>query len=137
MKIKKLRNDIILPNKSYDGDAGFNLYAVNDGEIFPGRSFQMKLGIAIEIHNDEVCIISERSSQALFKLHSIGNIIDSGYRGEISIILLNNNECSYEFKKGDKIGQMLIVKLGNQCIEEVNELSVSNRGEKNHGSSGK
>ena len=137
MKIKKIINELIMPNKAYENDAGFDVYSPFDFWLFKGQIKQIKLGFAIEINQDEVCIMSERSGMAIHTgITSIGNVIDSGYRGEVSIILLNAGPQDYYVNKGNKIGQMLILKLGNQDIEEVDELTETDRGLKAHSSSG-
>ena len=68
--------------------------------------------------------------------HVGGNIIDSDYRGEISIFLQNNDKLEKSFKKGDKIGQIVVCKLGDNSIDIVNELSDTIRGKKGVGSTG-
>jgi len=143
MLVKKLREDAIIPTIAYDDDAGFDVYAIEDDILYPGESRQYKLGIAIEIEIDEVAIISERSGMAIkYGITSIGNIIDSGYRGEISIILTNivgdhDQRRRLSINKGDKIGQIVVCKLGSREILEVDKLSNSIRGSKAHNSSGK
>jgi len=138
MKIKKLVPNCILPEKAHDGDAGFDVYAPNNFTIWPHETLQVKLNFAIEINSNEVCIMSERSGHAIkYGITTIGNIIDSCYRGECSIIMQNNGNSEVEFKHGDRIGQMLIIKLGSQELEEVDELSETIRGENAYGSSGK
>jgi len=137
MRVKILENGKA-PTKAYDDDAGFDVYCPIDVIIPNGQRLQIKLGICIEIEKDEVAIMSERSGMAIkHGITSIGNIIDSGYRGEISIILFNSNIFSYDIKKGDKIGQIIIQKLGNQELNIVDKLYNSDRGEKAHYSSGK
>lgn len=138
MKIKKLYEDAIVPTKAYEGDAGFDVYSPINGEIKPGDHLQIKLGIAIQINQDEVCEMQERSGMAIkYGIKSCGPVIDSGYRGEISITLKNGNRNTFEFYEGDKIGQMVIKKLGDQSLEVVDELDPSQRGENAHYSSGK
>jgi len=137
MKIKKLIDDLIIPKKAYKNDAGFDVYAPYDIWLFKGEFKQIKLGFAVEINNNEVCIMSERSGMAInYGITSIGNIIDAGYRGEISIILLNTGQNDYYINKGNKIGQMLILQLGDQNIELKNELSATERDLRAHFSSG-
>jgi dUTP pyrophosphatase len=136
MKVKSLGGKI--PTMAYQSDAGFDVYAIDNYYILRGTRKQIKLGISIEIEKDEVAIMSERSGMAInYGITSIGNIVDSGYRGEISIILLNTGEKDYEIKAGDKIGQIVVCKLGERKVEVVEELSDSERGEKAHNSSGK
>lgn len=137
MKIKKIIDGLIIPTKAYKNDAGWDVYAPYDLWLFKGEYKQIKLGFAIEIAENEVCIMSERSGMAInHGITSIGNVIDAGYRGEISIILLNSGHFDYYMNKGDKIGQMLILKLGNQDLTITNELSATERNLKAHFSSG-
>jgi len=139
MRFKKLR-DVKSPTKAYSGDAGIDIYSPSSVHINPGQTIQVKLGIAIEIERNQVAIMSERSGMAIkYGITSIGNIIDSGYRGEISIMLFNSSTNSVSFNTGDKIGQIVICQLGleSSFVQEVYELSESERGEKAHYSSGK
>lgn len=138
MYVKLLHPDAQLPRKAYPGDAGFDVYAIEDHKLFPGDRHQFKLGIAIMIDKREVALMSERSGMAIKEgIFSLGNVIDSNYRGEISIILCNAGRHEYEIKKGDRIGQILILSLGLQEVIESYELPASERGEKAHTSSGK
>lgn len=138
MKIKILSQDAITPKKSREGDAAFDLYSPIDCQVMRSSHRQIKLGIAIEINKDEVALVQERSGLALKNgLHTIGNVIDSNYRGEISAIIQNNGYEYYNIKKGDRIAQLLILKLGDQKIEVVDTLSDSSRGDQGYGSSGK
>lgn len=138
MKVKLLNEDAKIPTSAYEGDAGLDVYSPYNQVIEPFETKQVKLGIAIEINSDEVAVMSERSSQAItFGITSIGNIIDSNYRGEISIILFNSSRNEYFISKGDKIGQIIVHKLGNRNVETVHNLSNSERGDKAHNSSGK
>jgi len=138
MKVKLLTEEAKAPTIAYETAAGFDIYSPCTFGIYPGMRHQQKLCIAIEIRDDEVVIMSERSGMAINKgITSIGNIIDSDYRGEISIILLNSSKEEVVFEKGDKIGQIVVVKLGERKVEVVEELSETERGEKAHGSSGK
>ncbi len=137
MKIKKLSENIITPTKAYEHDAGIDVYSPTDAVVQVQRQLQIKLGLSIELEKDEVAIMSERSGMAIkYGITSIGNVIDSGYRGEISIILFNATQERFLIKKGDKIGQILVMKLGNNNIEIVDYLSETERGENAHYSSG-
>jgi len=136
MKIKLLTGGIT-PTKGSEFSAGFDVYSPNNFTLFANEALRIPLGIAIEILEDEVAIMSERSSQGKKGITSIGNIIDADYRGEISIVLQNTNKLEQSFKIGDKIGQIVVVKLGNRDIEVVEELSITDRGESGFGSSGR
>lgn len=137
MKIKRLSETVKLPTIAYKGDAGIDCYYDGNTLVIPqGEQLQVKLNIAIEIEQDEVCIVSERSGHAIKNgLHTIGNIIDSNYRGCISAIIRNEGNETYRIFDKDKICQLIIAKLGNRDIVEVSELSDSQRGELAHNSS--
>lgn len=138
MKIKKLNENIILPIKKREGDAGFDLYAPLSCIIPPGNMTQIKLGLSVEINTDEVMLIQERSGMALnYHIFTIGNVIDSNYRGEISVMIYNGGPNPVNIVQGERIAQFLILKLGNQEMIESNELSETNRGSNGYGSSGK
>ena len=137
MKVKVYEGGVA-PTMAYQSDAGFDIYSPTDNFILRGTIKQIKLNIAIEIEQDEVAIMSERSGMAIKNgVTSVGNIVDSGYRGIISIMLFNTSNKDLEIKKGDKIGQIVVCKLGERKVEVVEELTPSERGEKAHGSSGK
>jgi len=138
MQVKILNEKAIIPKKAYEGDAGFDVYSLEDKILKQGEFRQFKLGIAIEIPLNTVAIMSERSGMAMkFGITSIGNIIDSNYRGEISIILINLGPRNFEIKAGDRIGQIILSQLVRTDSIEVEELSDSERGERAHYSSGK
>lgn len=138
MIIKKLRDNIITPTQSYIGDAGIDVYSPESTSIKSGKTKQIKLGLSIQIELNEVCVMSERSSQAMkCGVTSIGNIIDSTYSGEISIFLLNSGKETYLINEGDRIGQMVILLLGDRkVIVETGELAETNRSSNGYGSTG-
>lgn len=125
------------PKKAYEGDAGFDVQSCEDHVLNPGERHQFKLGIAVEVGKFEFVLMSERSGMAIkYGVTSIGNIVDSNYRGEISIILVNLGNEPFEVKTGDRIGQLIVMKLGDQFLN-VGTLSKSERGTSAHFSSGK
>lgn len=137
MLVKILNENAKLPVRGSVGSAGADLYSPIDEIILVGETKKIKLGLAIEINQNEVAIISERSSQGVKGIHSLGNVIDSDYRGEFSIILQNNSKEDYVITKGDRIGQIIVHKLGDLGIYQVDELSVTNRDSGGFGSTGK
>jgi dUTP pyrophosphatase len=136
MKVKILEGGF-KPTRGTKNSAGIDVYAPTNIRIEAGRTQKIPLQIAIEIENDEVAIMSERSSMGVKGITSVGNIIDSDYRGVISIILQNNNNESWSANIGDRIGQIVICKLGDRYIDVVEELSQTERGDKGYGSTGK
>ena len=137
MNIKKLRNDAIIPRRAHPGDAGFDLYTPESFRLLAHGWKQVPLGIAIEIESDEVALVQGRSGLAInHGITTIGNVIDSGYRGQISAVLLNNSDQSIHFQAGDRIAQLVILRLGNLEVREVETLSDTNRGVAGYGSTG-
>lgn len=136
MKIKLLTN-VIPPSKKFSTDAGIDVYSPIGFTLFNGETKRIPLGVAIEINDDEVAIMSERSSMGAKGVTSVGNIIDASYRGEISIVLQNNNKLEQTFERGDRIGQIVVCKLGDTSVNIVDELSETERGSGGFGSSGK
>ncbi len=137
-KIKLLHQDAKIPAYGRAGDAGLDLFCIEDYELQPGERHSFKLGIAMELPDGYVAHIWDRSGLASkFGIHSMAGVVDSTYRGEIAIVLLNTTKESYQIKKGDKIAQMVIQKFEPTEFEEAEELSDTARGERGWLSSGK
>lgn len=139
MKCNVINKSTKHPYRAHNGDAGWDVLSCEDYVLQPGERHQFKLGVAIEVSPHEFILMSERSGMAInHGVHSIGNIVDSNYRGEISIILLNSGTEPFDVKKGDRIGQLIVIKLGeNNSYLNVGTLSKTTRGTDAHYSSGK
>ena len=141
MKVK-IVNKSDNPNPSYarKGDAGMDLQASVDVWVRPFNKAIIPTGIYLEIPYGYECQIRSRSGLAakwgLNVMNSPGTI-DSGYRGEIKVILHNHHFQSYDVKKGDRIAQMVFAPVTVAEFEDVNELNDSERGEGGLGSTGK
>lgn len=138
LKIKKLYYNTILPTKAHKGDAGWDLYSLEEMMISPGGRHKFKLGFAIIGERGKAYIVQGRSGLANnFGITTIGNVIDNQYRGEISAILLNTSNKKIHVKPGDKIAQLVIVNIDDDNIlETVDEIENTDRGDKGFGSSG-
>jgi dUTP pyrophosphatase len=128
------------PNKAYPGDAGFDVYNNSgyDIEIGPHEWAKIPLGFRLEIPEDWVAVISEKSGMATnHGLLTIGNIIDCNYRGECHATVLNASRKSVIIDSGQKVAQLLIhpCYTGNEIVL-TETLSPTNRGEQGFGSSG-
>jgi dUTP pyrophosphatase len=162
LKFKQLSPDAILPTRANEGDAGVDIYALEDVTIPPTKITEIKVqtddsgfvrgadylakigqakistGIAVEIPYGFYGKVSSRSGLA-FKsgIFSFDGTVDSGYRSEIGILLFNTTDKPYQVKKGDRIAQLLIIPCS--ILEPVfaDELSDTERGDKGYGSSGK
>jgi dUTP pyrophosphatase len=137
IKIKKLREDAIIPSYAHEGDAGMDLFAVEDVILWPNEPVAVPTGISIELPKGYVSLIWDKSGLALKKgITTMAGVIDSNYRGEYKIVLLNTTNQYYYIKKSEKIAQLLIQPVMQAEIEEVKELSESNRAHGGFGSTG-
>jgi len=136
MKVKKLHQEAILPNKAHSGDLGYDLFSVEEVLIIPGETKLISTGIAIQFPNGYGGFIKDRSSVATKKkLFTVAGVIDNGYIGEIKIALYNPTEDYSNVKKGEKIAQLVLIPTVDFSIEEVDELvSEDARGENGFGS---
>lgn len=138
VKIKKLFPDVKVPKKGRQGDAAYDLFSREDYLLRSKERHLFKLGFAIEINAKYVALVWDRSGMATnYGIHSLAGVIDSNYRGEVSVVLLNTSDKEYQIKKGDRLAQMLIQKVENVKLQEVDTLSGSERGERGWLSSGK
>jgi deoxyuridine 5'-triphosphate nucleotidohydrolase len=137
LKIKKLHDYAIVPTKAYNGDAGYDLYAVEPLYLKPGETGGVSTGIAMELPEGYHAFIWGRSSMGKKGFDVYGGVIDNSYRGEL-IVQLHSSRSDYtQINKGDKVAQLIIQKVPHFPIDVVNQLSDSDRGEKGFGSSGK
>ena len=139
LKIKKINDKAVIPNYAHEGDAGLDLYAVQELILNPGERGLVHTGIQIELPKNTEAQIRPRSGLALKSgittLNSPGTI-DEGYRGEIGVILINHSNEVFKVEQGMKIAQMVIKPVFKVNIIETEELSNSERNEKGFGSSG-
>ena len=142
VRLKKLREDAIIPAYGTEFAAGADLYACMDKDITinPGCTEFIHTGIALEIPTGLVGLIYARSGMAckrgLAPANKVG-VIDSDYRGEIMVALYNQSNETKVITSGDRIAQIVIQPVTQFEFNEVNELSDTARGEGGFGSTGK
>jgi dUTP pyrophosphatase len=138
IKVKKLHPDAIIPHIAHEGDAGSDLFATESVTLNPGERGQVPTGLALELPLGYVSLIWDKSGVShKGGIKTLGGVIDSGYRGEIQVGVINLGEESYTFEKGHKVAQMIIQKIESPTFEEVEELADTSRGEGGFGSTGK
>lgn len=132
------KKSAILPTKGTENSAGYDISCCQD-TLINSKSYKMlDTGISMKIPNGYFGKIECRSSLACKGFSVLGGVIDSDYRGEIKVILMNNGELDYNFKKGDRIAQIIIHKImNNAIIEIVDNLDDTKRGDGGFGSTGK
>jgi len=138
IQVKLLTEDAIAPTRNTPTDAGLDLYS-SETILIKGRSWKaVSAGISIAIPNEYYARIAPRSGLAYkHGLDVFAGVVDSGYRGEIKVILYNAGEKDYLVNAGDKIAQLIIEKCYLWDPVVVDELSNTERGNNGFGSSGK
>ena len=137
--VRRLRDDAILPTKAYEGDAGLDLASCEGVPLGPGERATVSTGIAVEIPEGYAGFVQPRSGLAA--RHGIGvvnspGLIDSGYRGEIRVVLLNTDRSlAFTVEPGMRIAQLVVVPVAAVRLVEAGELAVSERGPRGFGSS--
>ena len=140
VRVRLLDPGMTLPSYAHPGDAGADLAIAQDVEIAPGQRVLVGTGIAVEIPDGWVCLVHPRSGLAarygLTMVNAPGTI-DSGFRGEIKVNLLNTDtSATVRLRRGDNVGQLVFQRVGWASFEVADELGESVRGERGHGSSG-
>jgi len=140
VNIKLLDKDLPVPEYAHDDDAGCDLRSRIDQTIPPGERALIPTGISVAIPSGYGGFVQPRSGLALKHGISIVNtpgLIDSKYRGEIGVILINTDKSEpFEVKKGDKIAQLVIQKVESVKFNVVDELDETVRGSGGFGSTG-
>lgn len=140
IEIQLLDPEMELPSYAKPGDAGLDLRSRVEMKLEPGMRALVPTGIAVAIPAGYVGLVHPRSGLAIKSGISMVNTpgtIDSGYRGEISVILINHDrEETFEIKRGDRIAQLVIQQVEVAELVAVKELPPSERGEGGFGSSG-
>jgi len=137
LKIKKLNPEAKLPEYAHYGDAGMDIFSTEDLVIPAGKSKLVSTGIAMEIPKGYVGFVWDKSGiSTKNNVHHMAGVIDSIYRGEIKICLINLGKEDFKIEKGMKVVQMIIQEVECLKIVEKEKLKESERGEKGFGSTG-
>ena len=140
LEFQKLDPAAILPSRAREGDAGLDLAANQDAKIGPGERALIPTGLAVAIPEGHAGLVLPRSGLASRQGLTLANspgLIDSGYRGEVTIAVVNLDPVApVEIRKGDRIAQLLLVPFAQAESSEVTELPGSERGQGGFGSSG-
>ena len=142
IRVKKLRPDALLPTYGSAEAAGADLYACLDAPVTigPGETVWIPTGLALEVPKGCAGLVYARSSmgvkRGLAPANKVG-VIDSDYRGEIRVVLLNHGKETQTVEHGERVAQFLITPVLTPVYEEAEELSDTNRGSGGFGSTGK
>ncbi|HET8814021.1 MAG TPA: dUTP diphosphatase [Solirubrobacterales bacterium] len=141
LPVVKLKEEAVLPSRAHEGDAGLDLYACEHAHIGPGERWSVGTGVGVEIPEGHAGLVLPRSGLARdhgIALVNAPGLIDSGYRGELRILLLNTDPAeTFRVEPGDRIAQLLLTPIAIAEPVEATALSESARGEGGFGSSGR
>ena len=139
LPIQRLRDDAVVPQRAYAGDAGLDLSSCERVELAPGERALVGTGLAVAIPEGYAGFVQPRSGLAakhgLTVVNSPG-LVDSGYRGELRVVLLNTDASEpFVVEPGMRIAQLVVLPIPAFELVEVDELPVSERGARGFGSS--
>jgi dUTP pyrophosphatase len=140
LRVVRLDARATLPARAHPGDAGLDLHALDGATLAPGERASIPTGIAVEIEPGHAGLVLPRSGLAARHGISVVNapgLIDSGYRGELRVLLLNTDRTEpFELHAGDRIAQLVLIAVAVGEPVEISQLSGSERGAGGFGSSG-
>jgi dUTP pyrophosphatase len=137
LKVKKIHKDAKLPSYGHVGDAGLDLFSVVECVLKGGEARAISTGIQVAIPDGYVGLIWDKSGISLKNIHRLAGVVDSGYRGEIKVVMTNLSAEAFSIEKGMKIAQMLIQPISKVKVVDSEELEDTSRGENGFGSTGK
>jgi dUTP pyrophosphatase len=140
VRVRRLDDRALLPTRAHSGDAGLDLYALDGAVLEPGERASVGTGIAVEIPDGQAGLVLPRSGLAArhgIALVNAPGLIDAGYRGEVRVLVLNTDRSSpFRLEPGDRIAQLMLVRVEAPEVIEVEALAASERGHGGFGSSG-
>jgi len=137
LKIKKIHKNAKLPHYGHKGDAGLDIFSTIDCVLRKREVKAIPTGIKVAIPEGYVGLIWDKSGVSLEGVHRLAGVVDSGYRGEVKIVMANLSDEPFSIEKGMKIAQLLIQPVVKVEVIEVEDLEVTPRGENGFGSTGK
>jgi dUTP pyrophosphatase len=139
LEIRRVRAEARLPQRAYAGDAGVDLAACERIELRPGERAVVPTGLAVAIPEGYAGFVQPRSGLAARDGIAVVNspgLIDSGYRGEVQVVLLNTDrEQTFVAEPGERIAQLVVLAVPDVSVREVDELPASERDVRGFGSS--
>jgi dUTP pyrophosphatase len=139
LQICRLRPEAVIPERAYHGDAGLDLASCEHVELAPGERAMVGTGLAVAIPTGHAGFVQPRSGLAArhgIALVNSPGLIDSGYRGELRVVVLNtDSESAFTIEPGMRIAQLVIMQIPEIDLVEVDQLPESDRGVRGFGSS--
>ncbi len=137
IKVKKLHPEAVMPKFALAGDAGMDLFSVEDIELESGQRASCRTGVAIKVPENHVGLVWDKSGPShKYGVKTLGGVLDSNYTGELLVGLVNLSQEKFIIRRGQKIAQLLIQKIEVPEVEDVDDLEETNRGAGGFGSTG-
>jgi dUTP pyrophosphatase len=139
LRVRRLDPTVPLPSYAHPGDAGLDLTAAADVELAPGARAAVPTGLAVAIPAGWVGLVHPRSGLARRQGVTVANApgtIDAGYRGEVQVLLVNLGQQPVSLRRGDRVAQLLLQRVGVARVVETEVLDETARGEGGFGSTG-
>lgn len=139
LRVKRLDPDVPLPSYAHPGDAGLDLAAAEAVTFEPGQRGAVGTGLAVAVPPGWVGLVHPRSGLALHSGLTVVNApgtIDAGYRGEVKVLLVNLGDAPVVVERGERIAQLLLQRVGQATVVEVDDLDDTERGAGGFGSTG-
>ncbi|MCJ7827553.1 dUTP diphosphatase, partial [Patescibacteria group bacterium] len=134
---EKTKKEAKVPVYAHPEDAGMDLFCVEDKTLGAGEQYRFELGVKAVIPEGQYISFRDKSGLASKGLLVLAGVIDSGYRGEWMVLLINLSSTPYQFMKGDKVAQALLLTVSNPEVTEGQVSDQTVRGEGGFGSTGK
>jgi dUTP pyrophosphatase len=136
LRVKRIHPEARLPVFGHPGDAGLDLFSVVDRELDPGEVFAVPTGIQVAVPAGHVGLVWDKSGISLQGVHRLAGVVDSGYRGEVQVVMINLSATTFAIRKGMKIAQLLIQPVAAVSVVEAQALDDTSRGQGGFGSTG-
>jgi dUTP pyrophosphatase len=139
LQVRRLDPEVPLPTYAHAGDAGLDLAAAADVELQPGARAAVPTGLAVAISAGWVGLVHPRSGLARRHGITVANApgtIDAGYRGEVQVLLVNLGDEPVTLRRGERVAQLLLQRVGTARVVEVDDLDATTRGDGGFGSTG-
>ncbi len=137
LKVKRIHPSAKPPLYQHKGDAGLDLFSSVDCILKAGEVKAVPTGIQLAIPEGYAGLVWDKSGISLKGVHRLAGVIDSGYRGEVKVVMVNLSQKPYPIQKGMKIAQLLVQPVAEVRVVEVEDLEDTSRGENGFGSTGK
>jgi dUTP pyrophosphatase len=137
LEVQKIHKDAKLPLYQHKGDAGLDIFSSIDCTLEAGEVKPVPTGIKVAVPDGHVGLVWDKSGISLKGVHRLAGVIDSGYRGEVRVVMVNLGNEPFVIEKGMKIAQLLVQPVAEVKVVEAEELENTSRGEEGFGSTGK